>query len=109
MSVSDDNPLTIMNNNTQITRYPLHLTISALFIVLIVILGGVLSWQNFSKTSDIIRSSADKMYDQVATLTVISLFSGPCGTAQAGSSLLHPRARCLLPTTWRATPVISGN
>jgi len=73
MSVSDDNPLTIMNNRTKMTRYPLHLTISALFITLIVILGVVLSWQNYSKTSDIIRSSADKLYDQVATELLLDI------------------------------------
>ena len=62
-----------MNSSTHITRYPLHLTISALFITLIVILGVVLSWQNYSKTSDIIRSSADKMYDQVATELLLDI------------------------------------
>ena len=46
-------------------RYPLHLTISALFITLVVVLGVVLTWQNYSKTSEIILSSADKMYEQV--------------------------------------------
>ena len=40
----------------QIKRYTLHLNISELFITLIVILGGILSWQNYSKTSDIIRA-----------------------------------------------------
>ena len=73
MSVSDDNSVTIMDNSTQMTRYPLHLTISALFIALIVILGGVLSWQNYSKTSDIIRASADEMYDQVATELLLDI------------------------------------
>jgi HD-GYP domain-containing protein (c-di-GMP phosphodiesterase class II) len=54
-----------MNKQIATRRYPLHLTISALFITLVVILGVVLSWQNYSKTSAIILSSADKMYDQV--------------------------------------------
>ena len=62
-----------MNSSTHISRYLLHLTISALFITLIVILGAVLSWQNYSKTSDIIRSSADKMYDQVATELLLDI------------------------------------
>jgi HD-GYP domain-containing protein (c-di-GMP phosphodiesterase class II) len=73
MTVSDDKLLIIMNNYTKITRYPLHLTISALFIALIIVLGVVLSWQNYSKTSDIIRSSADKMYDQVATELLLDI------------------------------------
>ena len=62
-----------MNINTSATRYPLQLTISVLFITLIVILGAVLSWQNYSKTSDIIRSSAGKMYDQVATELLLDI------------------------------------
>ena len=73
MTVNDDKLLLTMNNHTKITRYPLHLTISALFIALIIILGVVLSWQNYSKTSDIIRSSADKMYDQVATELLLDI------------------------------------
>jgi HD-GYP domain-containing protein (c-di-GMP phosphodiesterase class II) len=56
-----------------ITRYPLHLTISALFITLIIILGGVLSWQNYSKTSDIIRASANDLYDQVTTELLLDI------------------------------------
>jgi len=62
-----------MNKTEPVTRFPLHLTISALFITLIVILGAVLSWQNYSKTSDIIRSSAGKMYDQVATELLLDI------------------------------------
>jgi HD-GYP domain-containing protein (c-di-GMP phosphodiesterase class II) len=73
MSLSDDNPLTIMNNSAQLPRYPLHFTISALFIALVVILGVVLSWQNYSKTSDIIRSSAGKLYDQVAAELLLDI------------------------------------
>jgi HD-GYP domain-containing protein (c-di-GMP phosphodiesterase class II)/HAMP domain-containing protein len=52
-------------------RYPLHVTISALFIALIVLLGVVLSWQSYSKTSDIIFSSADQVYDQIARELVL--------------------------------------
>ena len=62
-----------MNISAPVTRFPLHLTIGALFITLIVILGAVLSWQNYSKTSDIIRSSADKMYDQLATELLLDI------------------------------------
>ncbi len=64
-----------MNINAPAIRYPLHLTISALFITLIVILGAVLSWQNYSKTSDIIRSSAGRMYDQVETELLLAIKS----------------------------------
>ena len=62
-----------MNDKKNITRYPLHLTISALFITLIIILGGVLSWQNYSKTSEIIRASANDLYDQVTTELLLDI------------------------------------
>ena len=42
------------------SRYPLHITISALFIALILLLGVILGWQNYSKTSDIILAAADR-------------------------------------------------
>ena len=54
-----------MNKPQASRNYPLHLTISTLFITLVLVLGVILSWQNYSKTSEIILSSADKMYDQV--------------------------------------------
>jgi hypothetical protein len=57
---------------------PCILTISALFISLVVILGAVLTWQNYSKTSDIIRSSAEKMYDQVATELLLDIEGTYC-------------------------------
>ncbi|MGD2055981.1 MAG: HD domain-containing phosphohydrolase [Gammaproteobacteria bacterium] len=49
------------------TRYPLHITISALFITLILVLGALLSWQNYRKTSGIIFSSAETVYDKIAS------------------------------------------
>jgi HD-GYP domain-containing protein (c-di-GMP phosphodiesterase class II) len=52
-------------------RYPLHITISVLFIVLILLLGVVLSLENYRKTSDIILSSADRVYDQIARELII--------------------------------------
>jgi HD-GYP domain-containing protein (c-di-GMP phosphodiesterase class II) len=55
-----------MNAAARKTRYPLHVTISALFITLVLILGLVLSWQNYIKTSAIMLATADSMYDQVS-------------------------------------------
>jgi HD-GYP domain-containing protein (c-di-GMP phosphodiesterase class II) len=46
-------------------RYPLHITIGTLFIVLILLLGLVLSWQNYRKTSAIILASADQVQEQI--------------------------------------------
>ena len=45
------------------TRFPLQLTISALFISLSISLGALLSIQNYSETSDILLSSARQVYD----------------------------------------------
>ena len=64
-----------MNKPDTSRSYPLHLTISALFITLVVVLGVILSWQNYSKTSEIILSSADKMYDQVTQELLLDIKS----------------------------------
>ena len=44
---------------------PLHVTISGLFIGLILFSGGLLSWQSYNKASDIILSSAGRVYTQI--------------------------------------------
>ena len=48
------------------THFPLHVTISALFIGLLVVFSMVLSWQNYSRTSDIMLSAADRVNEQTA-------------------------------------------
>ena len=53
-----------MSRNTK-TRYPLQITISALFIGLSIALGALLSIQNYNKTSAILLSSAQQVYDQL--------------------------------------------
>ena len=45
-------------------RLPLHITISTLFIGLILLFGGLLSWQSYNKTSEIILASAERVYMQ---------------------------------------------
>ena len=47
-------------------QYPLKLTISTIFIVIAIILGVGVSLLNYSKTSDIILSSAEEVYEQIA-------------------------------------------
>jgi len=47
------------------TRLPLHVTISALFIFLILLFGVLLSWQSYKKASEIIFSSAEQVYQQI--------------------------------------------
>jgi HD-GYP domain-containing protein (c-di-GMP phosphodiesterase class II) len=45
-------------------RLPLHITISTLFIGLIIVFSIVLTWQNYHKTSDIMLSGAARVYKQ---------------------------------------------
>ncbi|MGR9071862.1 MAG: HD domain-containing phosphohydrolase [Gammaproteobacteria bacterium] len=46
-------------------RYSLHVTISTLFITLIIVFGVVLTWLNYNKTSEILLNSADSAFDQI--------------------------------------------
>jgi HD-GYP domain-containing protein (c-di-GMP phosphodiesterase class II) len=55
-----------MNARDAGVRYPLHVTIGVLFITLVVALGGVLSWQNYRKTSGIILTTAGQVFDQIS-------------------------------------------
>ncbi len=52
-------------NQQNTTRFPLQLTISALFITLSVSLGTLLSVQNYSKTSDILLTSAHQLFGRL--------------------------------------------
>ena len=47
-------------------KYPLQIAISTLFITIAVILGIILSWQSFNKTSDIILDSANNLYERIS-------------------------------------------
>ena len=53
-------------SSKKLTLYSLQIAISTLFIIITVTLGAVISLQNYNKTSDIILSSADKVYAQIA-------------------------------------------
>jgi len=64
-----------MNARNATVRYPLHVTISVLFITLVVVLGVVLSWQNYRKTSSIILTTAGQVFDQI-TRELILDFNG---------------------------------
>jgi len=46
-------------------RYPLQIAISTLFITIIVVLGLILSWQSFNKTSEIMISGARDIYERI--------------------------------------------
>jgi HD-GYP domain-containing protein (c-di-GMP phosphodiesterase class II) len=86
-----------MNARNATVRYPLHVTISALFIILIVALGIVLSWQNYRKTSSIILTTAGQVFDQI-TRDLILDFNGTYRPVAAALRLL-----ALGPVTTAAT------
>ena len=54
-------------------RYPLQITISALFITLSLCLGALLSIQNYNKTSDILLTSAQQVYDQLTGELILDI------------------------------------
>ena len=47
------------------SRFPLQVTISALFITLAIVLGGLLSLQNYNKAADMLLSSAQQVFEQL--------------------------------------------
>ncbi len=49
------------------TTYSLHFTTSSLFITLILVFAGILSWQNYNNTSAILIASGDQVFDQINT------------------------------------------
>ncbi len=55
-----------MTRSDQSPKLSLHLTISALFIGLVVLLGALLSVQSYNRSSDIILSSAEQLYTQLS-------------------------------------------
>ena len=79
------------------TRYPLQIAISTLFIIITIILGAVLSLQNYNKTSDIILSSADKLYAQIGQELVLDFKA--TYRPMAGTLLLLKQSPVTLATT----------
>jgi len=86
-----------MNARNAAIRYPLHVTISVLFITLVVVLGVVLSWQNYRKTSSIILTTAGQVFDQI-TRELILDFNGTYHPVAGALRLL-----ALAPLTTAAT------
>ena len=97
-----------MNKPDTSRSYPLHLTISALFITLVVVLGVILSWQNYSKTSEIILSSADKMYDQVTQELLLDIKATyrPVGDTLGLLALTPLAAAMTLPERLLSVPLL---
>jgi HD-GYP domain-containing protein (c-di-GMP phosphodiesterase class II) len=55
------------------SRFPLQITISALFITLSIILGALVSIQNYNKTSDILLASAHQVYGQISKELILDI------------------------------------
>ena len=55
-----------MTRSDQGPKLSLHITISALFIGLVVLLGALLSVQSYNRSSDIILSSAEQLHTQLS-------------------------------------------
>lgn len=55
-----------MSFSGQGPRLSLHITISALFMALVLSLGALLSVQSYNRSSDIILSSAERLYRQIS-------------------------------------------
>ena len=59
--------------DTASQKYPLQIAISTLFIVIVMTLGGILIWQSFNKTSEIILDSAESLYERITQELILSL------------------------------------
>jgi len=64
-------------------KYSLQIAISALCIAITVILGIILSWQSFNKTSEIMLGSADDLYERI-TQELILDFKATYGSVSGG-------------------------
>lgn len=64
-------------------KYRLQIAISTLFIAITILLGLILSWQSFNKTSDIILESANDLYERI-TQELILDFKATYGSIRGG-------------------------
>ena len=60
-------------NHESSSRFPLQVTINALFITLSIFLGTLLSIQNYNKTSDILLTSAHQVYNQLTDELILDI------------------------------------
>jgi HD-GYP domain-containing protein (c-di-GMP phosphodiesterase class II) len=66
-----------------VKKYSLQIAISTLFIAITIILGIILSWQSFNKTSEIMLGSADDLYERI-TQELILDFKATYGPISGG-------------------------
>lgn len=80
-----------MNTQKKLFQKPLHVTISVLFTLLILCVGFILSFYNYQKTTAIVLSATNKLFDQLA-LDVADNFEGTYSPViQSVSLLSHSR------------------
>ncbi|MFV9615900.1 MAG: HD domain-containing phosphohydrolase, partial [Gammaproteobacteria bacterium] len=70
-------------DNKLAKKYPLQVAISTIFIIITVLLGVILSWQSFNKTSEIMLGSADDLYQRI-TQELTSDFKSTYGAISGG-------------------------
>ena len=76
-----------MKQAKKIFQEPLHVTISVLFTILILCVGFILSFYSYKKTTAIVLSATDKLFDQLA-LEVAENFKGTYSPVIQSVSLL---------------------
>ncbi len=76
-----------MNKQKKLCQKPLHVTISVLFTILILCVGFILSFYSYQKTTTIVLSSTNKLFDQLA-LEVAENFKGTYSPVIQSVSLL---------------------
>lgn len=77
-------------------KYPLQIAISTVFVTITLIIGGILSLQNYQKISQIILSSADQLYSQIARELTLDFRAT---YAPMGSTLLLFRQASIIHST----------
>ena len=71
------------------STYSLHFTTSSLFISLVIVFGGILSWQNYNKTSEIVIASGDQVFDQINTEITLEIGTLRKSVKQIVSFIAH--------------------
>src|SRR5215471_10927247 len=56
-------------------RVPLHLCVTAAFVLLIITVGGVIAWRNHAEDRKLIGSAAQELIDAIGGKTVATLAS----------------------------------
>lgn len=61
-----------MSSHLSVRRFPLHIHITTLFVLLIISFGGLISWLQYRQSSELLFDASAKLFDQVVDETVLS-------------------------------------